>query len=69
MNGDDDWRNRHMTLKMKLEHSYDKGYMNFAFQAVLKGKMNVNDAADMLGMSEKEFEKAMVEAGYKVPVA
>lgn len=73
MNRDDDWRNRHMTLKMKLEqvaeNSYDKGYMDFAFQAVSNGNMNLNVAADMLKMSEEEFEKAMVEAGYKVPVA
>ena len=44
-----------------------RGENKMLFTLVTKGKLDIDTAAEEVGVSVSEFEKLMSEAGYKVP--
>ena len=50
-----------------MEIGIEKGANKMLFTLVTKGKLDIDTAAEEVGVSVGEFEKLMREAGYKVP--
>ncbi len=50
-----------------IEEGMEIGENKMLFTLVTKGKLDIDTAAEEAGVSVREFEKLMSEAGYKVP--
>lgn len=54
-------------LQAGMEKGMEKGRMTEIFSSVQEGDYSLERGAQKAGMSISEFEKAMVDEGYKVP--
>lgn len=72
----EEWRVEYMTLLMRDQEMMKKGReegilqgrLNEIFSSVQEGDYPVSRGAQKADMPIKQFEKAMIEAGYKLPV-
>lgn len=62
-----EWRTEYMTLYMRDLEKKDEGRNETLYSLVQKGAISVETAAVEANISVEEFEKQMLEAGYKIP--
>lgn len=81
LNNDYDWRDRQMTLEMKLKSKYNIGHkegyslgreegiefgkFTLLYKQVSDGTISVVQAASYMNITKEEFEKSMIDAGYE----
>lgn len=73
LNNDYDWRDRQMTLEMKLKSKYnigreegiEFGKFTLLYKQVSDGTISVDQAAFYMNITKEAFEKSMAEAGYE----
>ena len=75
----EEWRLEYMTLLMRdqemirrgreegLQAGLKEGRLQEIFLSVQEGDYSIERAAQKAGMDIQSFEKAMVDAGYKIP--
>ena len=75
----EEWRLEYMTLLMRdqemirrgreegLQAGLKEGRLQEIFVSVQEGDYSIERAAQKAGMDIQSFEKAMVDAGYKIP--
>ena len=71
----EEWRLEYMTLLMRnqkmirrvREEGLQEGRLQEIFLSVQEGDYSIERAAQKAGMDIQSFEKAMVDAGYKIP--
>ena len=63
----EEWRLEYMTLLMRDQEMIRRGRLQEIFVSVQEGDYSIERAAQKAGMDIQSFEKAMVDAGYKIP--
>ena len=67
----EEWRLEYMTLLMRdqemIRRGREEGRLQEIFLSVQEGDYSIERAAQKAGMDIQSFEKAMVDAGYKIP--
>ena len=63
----EDWRLEYMTLLMRDQEMIRRGRLQEIFLSVQEGDYPIERAAQKAGMDIQSVEKAMVDAGYKIP--
>ena len=67
----EEWRLEYMTLLMRdqemIRRGREEGQLQEIFLSVQEGDYSIERAAQKAGMDIQSFEKAMVDAGYKIP--
>ena len=63
----EEWRLEYMTLLMRDQEMIRRGRLQEIFLSVQEGDYPIERAAQKAGMDIQSFEKAMVDAGYKIP--
>ena len=63
----EEWRLEYMTLLMRDQEMIRRGRLQEIFLSVQEGDYSIERAAQKAGMDIQSFEKAMVDAGYKIP--
>ena len=67
----EEWRLEYMTLLMRdqemIRRGREKGRLQEIFLSVQEGDYSIERAAQKAGMDIQSVEKAMVDAGYKIP--
>ena len=63
----EEWRLEYMTLLMRDQEMIRRGRLQEIFLSVQEGDYSIERAAQKAGMDIQSVEKAMVDAGYKIP--
>lgn len=67
----EEWRLEYMTLLMRdqemIRRGREEGRLQEIFLSVQEGDYSIERAAQKAGMDIQSVEKAMVDAGYKIP--
>lgn len=63
----EEWRLEYMTLLMRNQEMIRRGRLQEIFLSVQEGDYSIERAAQKAGMDIQSVEKAMVDAGYKIP--
>lgn len=63
----EEWRLEYMTLLMRDQEMIRRGRLQEIFLSVQEGDYPIERAAQKAGMDIQSVEKAMVDAGYKIP--
>ena len=63
----EEWRLEYMTLLMRDQEMMRRGRLQEIFLSVQEGDYSIERAAQKAGMDIQSVEKAMVDAGYKIP--
>lgn len=63
----EEWRLEYMTLLMRDQEMIRRGRLQEIFLSVQEGDYSIERAAQKAGMDIQIVEKAMVDAGYKIP--
>ena len=67
----EEWRLEYMTLLMRdqemIRRGREEGRLQELFVSVQEGDYSIERAAQKAGMDIQSVEKAMVDAGYKIP--
>ena len=67
----EEWRLEYMTLLMRdqemIRRGREEGRLQEIFVSVQEGDYSIERAAQKAGMDIQSVEKAMVDAGYKIP--
>ena len=63
----EEWRHEYMTLLMRDQEMIRRGRLQEIFLSVQEGDYSIERAAQKAGMDIQSVEKAMVDAGYKIP--
>ena len=63
----EEWRLEYMTLLMRDQEMIRRGRLQEIFLSVQEDDYPIERAAQKAGMDIKSVEKAMVDAGYKIP--
>ena len=63
----EEWRLEYMTLLMRDQEMIRRGRLQETFLSVQEGDYSIERAAQKAGMDIQSVEKAMVDAGYKIP--